>query len=186
MSKIQITYCIICFAVCLVALPFHPEVSSTSGIDIFSFWCGLATLVGLTIAVGEIFNSGATQKQIKNAIEIYSNDKARLTSAVSIPEIISLLDESITKADAQDYLSSVRLLQLSRRFLARVDSRLLADETTPENLSSLFNKAEAKMQTASHSTASAPLTSRQRSNVCALVRELKTKVELIERIGVIK
>lgn len=185
MSKSRIVYCIAVIAICIAACFFNKTLSSPEWINSFSFWSGVVTLIALVIAIGEVFNSGTTQALIKKAIDKHATEQAKISSASSISEVIALLDESNTKVCAQDYLSSMRLLQLARRFLARIDSRFFSAETTAGSLSDLFNKAESKIQTASHSTLAAPITPRQRSNISVIVCEIKSKIEVIERTGAI-
>ena len=182
----RIVYVVIAILIIVAGYAGRKALSSQELINEFSFWCGIATLVALVVAVGEVLNSGTTQSLIRKAVEEYAEKHAQLIAGTSISEVISLLDEANAKASSQDYESSARAVQIARRFLARVDSRFFSLDTTANGLSDLFNKAELKIQTATHSTLKAPITPRQRKEISATVCEIKAKIEVMERTGVIK
>lgn len=177
-NLIRVLYVLLTVAL-LAALLCHKEqiVSAQDSLNDFSFWTGLATLVALIVALGEIFHSSRTTKLIKAAIDKKLNEEARLSSSSLIVEISSLLDECSSNIGKSDYHSALRALQIARRFNVRIERKFLS---TPEKhiaISNGLDKAEKKIQIACHTTLSSPLTRRQQTEIVNLVTTSKLNIE---------
>lgn len=154
-----------------------------SNINLLSFVGGVLTIIGLVVAIGEVASSGAVSAQIKKELVNFQNQQALSSSGSAISEVLVLLDGANYEIQSSEYRQALRLVQMARRSLSRVDSRMFLETASPGGLAELFNKTEKRIMSASHSTPEAPLTPAQRANLSELVCGIKTKVENISRDG---
>lgn len=184
MTSIRCWFILVSGLIFTGALFTHSTFSSDDRINSFSFWTGVATLIALVVAIGEIVNSGALQKLIGEAVDRYAAQHTSIISAAAIVEVIALLDDSTSKVQSEEYGTALRVVQLARRFLVRVDLGKFGKGLDADEIGTLFNKAERKMQSASHSTPTSPMSPAQKMKIISLVNEIKTNLEKIERHGV--
>lgn len=154
-----------------------------ANINALSFIGGVLTIIGLVVAIGEVASSGAVATQIKKQLVNFQNQQAVSSSGSAISEVLVLLDGANSEIQSSEYGQALRSVQMARRSLNRVDSRMFLEAATPGGLAELFNKAEKRIMAASHSRPEAPLTPAQRANLSELVCGIKTKVENISRDG---
>lgn len=152
-------------------------VSTQDSLNQFSFWTGLATLIALIVALGEIFHSSRTTKLIKDTIDKKLNEQARLSSSSLVVEISSLLDECSTHIGRSDYHSALRALQIARRFNVRIEKKFLSDPEKHVAISDGLDKAEKRIQVACHTSLGSPLTKRQQTDIVNLVTTSKLNIE---------
>lgn len=146
-NLIRVAYAVATLALVALLLFYKGRIMATQdALNQFAFWTGLATLIALMVALGEIFHSSRTTKLIKRAIDTKLNEQARLSSASLIAEVSSLLDECSAHVGKSDYHPALRALQIARRFNVRIERAFLS---TPEKhvlITNGLDKAEKKFK----------------------------------------
>jgi hypothetical protein len=110
-------YGVVSVAVCVLLVYVSDKWAAPDRIDSFTYWCGVATLVALVIAVGEIVHAGTATNAVNLALSATARQEARTLSA----EVIALVDEVSESMRAEDYTAALRAVQIARRFVARLD-----------------------------------------------------------------
>lgn len=117
MSHVRWIYAVVSVAICLLLVYASNQWAAPDKIDSFTYWCGVATLVALVIAVGEIVHAGTATSAVNLALSATARQEARTLSV----EVIALVDEVSKSMRAEDYTAAPRAVQIARRFAARLD-----------------------------------------------------------------
>lgn len=110
-------YGVVSVAICILLVCLSGSWAAPDRIDSFTYWCGVATLVALVIAVGEVVHAGAATSAVNLALSVTARQEAKTLSA----EVIALVDEVSESMRAEDYTAALRAVQIARRFAARLD-----------------------------------------------------------------
>lgn len=95
-------YGVVSVAVCVLLVYVSDKWAAPDRIDSFTYWCGVATLVALVIAVGEIIHAGTATNAVNLALSATARQEARTLSA----EVIALVDEVSESMRAEDYTAA--------------------------------------------------------------------------------
>lgn len=112
-------YGVISVAICVLLVYLSDRSAAPDSIDSFTYWCGVATLVALIIAVGEIVHAGTATSAVNLALSATARQEARTLCI----EVIAMVDEVSESMRAEDYTAALRAVQIARRFAARLDFR---------------------------------------------------------------
>lgn len=102
MSHVRWMYGVVSVAVCVLLVYVSDKWAAPDRIDSFTYWCGVATLVALVIAVGEIIHAGTATNAVNLALSATARQEARTLSA----EVIALVDEVSESMRAEDYTAA--------------------------------------------------------------------------------
>jgi len=180
MSHVRWAYVVATVLVCAVLVHLRTDWGSSDSINIFTYWCGGATLVALVIAIGEIVHAGTAATAVRRA---FSRAAQQQTKVLAI-EIISLIDDVSSKVQRRDYSAALRALQMARRFLARLDDRYAQDAARCSALTPMLNDAEIIILKAIHTTTGASMSREARHALSDYLVRIKSSVETLERRGV--
>ena len=176
MSHVRWAYGVLSVAMSVVLVCLSDQWATSDTIDAFTYWCGVATLVALVIAVGEVFHAGAATSAVNLALSAAARHEARTLSL----EVIALVDEVSERTRQEDYTAALRAAQIARRFAGRLDSGLvLLSEVSA--LSTQLCKVEHVLHRTMNVHAGTTMTRSARSALNDTLMEIKVVAEKLAR-----
>lgn len=176
MSHVRWTYGVASGAICILLVCLSGSWAAPDRIDSFTYWCGVATLVALVVAVGEVFHAGTAT----NAVSLALSASARQEARTLCIEIIALVDEVSERARKEDYTAALRATQIARRFTARLDFKhVLRDEGS--EIATQLAKVEQLLQRAMTSDTRRPMNNSARTSLNDMLMRIKAAAEVLAR-----
>jgi hypothetical protein len=178
-NKIRVAYSIISAILVWLAYKYNSEiVENSEKFNEFGYIGGVATLIGLLIAVSEVIHSVRISKGIqKEAAALVSHARTiDLTSFIS--ECLSTLDETNDHVSGERYLIALKCFQHFRRTYLRVP---ITDEIS--KITATVQEIEISLHSSTHASAKSPLTKKQRLNIQEKIMEIKSVLEKITPIA---
>lgn len=178
-NKIRVAYTIISVIFIFFAYEYNHEiVKNPDKFNEFGYIGGVATLIGLLIAVSEVIHSVRISKSIQKEAAALLNHARTIELASSISECLSTLDETNDHVSGERHLTALKCFQHFRRtHLHTSGTRKISDE-----IKNTIQEVEIALQSSTHASASAPLTRQQRINIQRKIMLIKSYFEKITPI----
>lgn len=178
MSHVRWTYGALSVAICALLVLRGAKWAAPDNIDVFTYWCGAATLVALVVAVGEIIHAGTAASAVKMALSALARQEARTLRL----EVIGPVDEVGDRVRMEDYTSALRAVQIARRFSARLDVRHL-HAVEVHAIATQLSEVEHVLHLAMTKEKGRPMNKVARSTLSNMLMMIKSAAERVARLG---
>ncbi|EIY6182707.1 hypothetical protein MND25_004686 [Vibrio parahaemolyticus] len=176
LHPIRIIYLLISLFITFVAYYFHDVFlsSESSNLDYFSYIGTVATLIGLLVAIFEVFHSIHLAKSIQEEASTILTRVKSVENASTISDCISAIDDVNSHIAQNDFKLAVKSFQYFRKLSVKTVPGFAS--VSANELSSL-SKLELSLSAATHSTAASPLNKGQKQELAKEVLLIKQKLE---------
>jgi hypothetical protein len=132
-------------------------------------------VIGLLITVAEVIHSIQISKSIRDEAKVLVDRLKVIESASGISDCLAVIDDVSVFVSKEDYWSALKSFQ----FLRKICAKLIPDvwETNSTNTLSLLGDVEFMLHKATHTTVSAPLNKRQKTDLLEKILRLKQQIE---------
>lgn len=150
-------------------------ISNSISYNIFSYYGTVATLIGLIITICEIFHNVRISKNIKKQSEEMVSEYKNINITSVVSECLSCIDSIGNNISYEKYdLALNGFYHFRRSFFRIYRCEGLAE------IKASINFVELELQTATATTAAAPLPKATRKNILEKLLEIKNHVENID------
>lgn len=179
-NKIRVIYTVISAILVLLAYKYNCEiVKNPEKFNEFSYIGGVATLIGLLIAVSEVIHSVKISKSIQKEAAALINHTRTIELASLISECLSSLDEANDHLSSEKYLIALKCFQHFRRTHLRAPG----SNEISEEIKTTIQDVEIALHSSTHASAKAPLTKRQRESIQSKIMLIKSALEKVTPIA---
>ncbi|MGA7439361.1 MAG: hypothetical protein WBW32_14685 [Luteibacter sp.] len=167
---IRLTTVLISAATILAAIAGHDTIlSDRVHLDDFSYIGGVATCVGLIIAILEIAHVASVSRSIRDEVAHVVDHGRIVDRATLVIDCLSALDEASNHVTDERYEMSLKCVQYARKNCMRIASI----GTIEPDVASRLGKIELGLVLGTHTNASAPLQKRDRVEIQEQILDLK-------------
>ncbi|WP_213757860.1 hypothetical protein [Delftia sp. WY8] len=177
-NSIRIIYTIFSLLALVISILFGNHIIDNQVLlNKFGFYGGIATFIGLVIAIMEIIHNVKLSKGIKSEAKTLFENVSRVNHAAYFSEYLISLDETNDHLSGDRYLQALKCFQYYRRTYAR----LPIDSSMHDSLRDLIRNTEVSLHSYSNATPKNPITKQQRTEIQTSILAIKSKIEDISR-----
>ncbi|HDS1736958.1 hypothetical protein [Pseudomonas sp. BP8] len=182
MSKIRALYTVVSVLGLVLAFIYYPKiVAENTAFNTFSYVGGVATFIGLFIAIAEIFNELWRARSIQEeAVRLLERVK-NIDHVAAISHCLSTLDEVVVCFEREDYHGALKSFRYFRRMVISLYKRFGVQPDDVRVAASkkmgVLGELEALLSSATHTTEKAPLGNAQRILFRRDMLQIKHQIE---------
>ena len=176
---IRILYIIVSLALGIIAYKYESSIlGDQSHFARFSYFGTVVTLIGFIVAICEIMHSVHVSKSIQSTALSLLEKVKLVESASTISDCLAAIDETNNNVSHEDYRTALCSFQYFRKLCVKVIPNQVKGQIVPSSrLSDLINDVEMGLLKAKKTTAEAPLTKRQKTDLMKKILDIKVEVE---------
>ncbi len=178
-QSIRIAYAISCAFFICASWYFHDDIiRPQKNLDNFSYVGTVGTLIALLIAVCEVVHSLKVSQSIQREARALLFHVKSVENASSFSDCLSALDDVTANINVEDYKSALKSFLFFRKVCVKVVPGYGADENGGVALNDL-GQVELTLHKAHHTSASAPFSKRQKTDLINKVLLIKQDIEML-------
>jgi hypothetical protein len=182
MQKIRITYVIISFLGVIAAYHYADLTTQTSSyLNYVSYYGTVATAIGLLITVAEVLHNVTITRSVQEEARTIFNHVKQIENASSISDCLATIDDVSNLVSKEDYSSALRSFQFLRKLCVKIIPQVSEIDDCEDRLSALGN-VEFMLHKATHTSAKAPLSKKQKTDLLKDILFLKEQIEKLNPV----